>query len=361
MRWFGENDPVGLDELRQVPGLDGIVSSLFNIPSDQVIPPDQLRNLKKTIHAYGFSFEVLESIPVHENIKLGLPDRDRYIEIWIKSMGNAALAGIPVICYNFMLAFDWVRTNLRDALPDGSFSMSYDHTLLDRFDFSAKRIAWANTYTEDSLKAMLEASRAISAEKLWSNLEYFLGRVLPEAERLGIRLAMHPDDPPWEVFGIKRIMGNREGIERLLNISASKSNGLSICTGSLGVNPQNNIPEILTSFAHRLYFMHIRNVKITGEKKYHEVSHKSSEGSLDIYEIMRALYEASYSGPVRPDHGRDLWGEQGITGYGLFDRALGLSYLQGIQETLEKSLPSVIARSISDPLKIDYTKECLTR
>lgn len=335
-RWFGSTDPISLEHIKQIPGVEAIVTSLFDIPAGEIIPLESILEIKKIIEKAGFTIDVLESIPVHEDIKLANPKRDEYINNWCISLENAAKAGISVVCYNFMPAFDWIRTDLKAPLEDGSFSMSYSHKDLAEMDLTEERIAWNNKYTKESLKEMMDACSRLHEDDLWANLLYFLKKVVPVAERVGIKLAIHPDDPPWPVFGIPRIISSEENIDKFLQLYDSPANGVSVCTGSLGANQNNNIPRIIRRFHERIYFMHVRNIKITGKYDYHEVAHKSSCGSLDMVEILKALHENDFKGPLRPDHGRDIWGEEGIPGYGLYDRALGISYISGIWETLEK-------------------------
>ena len=186
------------------------------------------------------------------------------------------------------------------------------------------------------MRALLEQYRHVSEEDLWANLKYFLDRVIKVAEEVRVKMAIHPDDPPWSIFGLPRIITNKDNIQRFLKLYDSPYNGLTLCSGSLGVSPENDIPDLIRSFPGRIHFAHVRNVKITGAHCFEEAAHKSDCGSLDIVEIMKAYYETGFDGYVRPDHGRMIWGETGRPGYGLYDRALGAVYINGIWETLEK-------------------------
>jgi len=337
-RWFGPDDPVTLGEIRQIPGVTGIITSAFDIPADQVVPSERFEELAALCEAEGFTLDAIESIPVHEDIKLGRDNRDELIGVFNESLRNAGKAGIPVVCYNFMLAFDWIRTDLAMKLDDGSTALSYNHKDLETLDLTRELPAWSTTYTPETLEAMLAAARALSEEELWANLQYFLERVVPVAEEAGVLLAIHPDDPPWPVLGIPRIITSEENLDRFLRLVDRHHNGLALCSGSLGANPDNDIPQIARRFSGegRIHFAHIRNIRFTGEKEFHESAHLSSEGSLDLFEIIKAYHDTGFTGPMRPDHGRNLWGEERKPGYGLFDRAIGAAYLQGLWEGAEK-------------------------
>lgn len=316
----------------------GIITSAFDIPPDKVIPLERFRELVNLCEAEGFTLEAIESIPVHEDVKLGWENRDELIAVFNESLRNAGKAGIPVVCYNFMLAFDWIRTDLAMELPDGSTALSYNHDDVEKLDLTRELPAWSTTYTPDTLEVMLRASRALSEEDLWQNLKYFLEQVVPVAEETGVLVAIHPDDPPWPVLGIPRLITCEENLDRFLRLVDRRANGLAICSGSLGSNPENDIPKIVRRFSGegRIHFAHIRNVRITGEKEFHESAHLSSDGSLDLFEIIKAYHDTGFNGPMRPDHGRNIWGEERKPGYGLFDRAIGAVYLQGLWEAVGK-------------------------
>jgi mannonate dehydratase len=336
-RWFGPGDAVTLPNIRQIPGVEGIVAALFEIPPGDVWPKHTLSQLGEQIEREGFRFSVVESIPVHEDIKLGRPTRDRYIENYCRSVQLMGELGIPVLCYNFMPVFDWMRTELTQRLPDGSITMSYDHRALARIDPSGGLTAlpaWAGAYDAASLGALLAAYRDVHAERLWENLAYFLERVAPAAAAAGVKLAIHPDDPPWPIFGLPRIITDGPALERLVGIVDSPANGVTFCTGSLGALPTNDLPAMIRRLGSRVHFMHCRNVRVTADRQFHETAHPSRFGSVDMLAVLRALRDVGYTGPMRPDHGRMIWGEQGRPGYGLHDRALGAMYLQGLWEAL---------------------------
>ncbi|MBI9107536.1 MAG: mannonate dehydratase [Spirochaetales bacterium] len=338
-RWFGPSDPITLQHIRQIPGVEGIVSSAFDIPSDEVIPAEAVLELKAMIEKQSMTLDCFESIPVHDNIKLGTDDRDRYIDIWLESLRNVASAGVRTVCYNFMLAFDWLRTDLSMRLEDGSKAMQYQDAEVAKMDMTGDIPAWSQKYTPETLAEMLKKSRAVSVEQLWANLEYFLKRVVPVAEELGVKLAIHPDDPPWPVLGINRIITSMENLERFVKLVDSPNNGLALCSGSLGANPENDIPAMIRRFGGlgRINFMHVRNLKHTGEKEFHETAHYSPCGNLDMYEIMKSIHDTGFTGPLRPDHGRDVWGEVRTPGYGLYDRAMGVNYILGLWEAITKA------------------------
>jgi mannonate dehydratase len=284
---------------------------------------------------------VIESVPVHEDIKMGCGDRDRYIENYCTTLRNLAQAGVDCVCYNFMPVFDWTRSDLAYDLPDGSNALIYDEATVLKMDPVAGELSlpgWDASYTKDGMKALLDAYKSVSEEDLWNNMKYFLDRVIKVAEEVKVKMASHPDDPPWSIFGLPRIITNKANIQRFLKMYDSPDNGLSLCSGSLGVDPNNNIGDLVRTFADRIHFAHIRNIKITGEKCFEEAAHLSSAGSLDIYDIVKAYCEKGFDGYVRPDHGRMIWGESGKPGYGLFDRALGAAYLNGLFEAAEKEL-----------------------
>ncbi len=340
-RWYGDDDPVTLDQIRQIPGMVGIVSAIYDVAVGEVWPMDKIMALKKKIEDKGLTLEVIESVPVHEDIKLGRPTREKYIENYKQNIKNLGEAGIKVICYNFMPVFDWTRSSLDYELSDGSNALIYKEDTVQKMNPLSGELelpGWDTSYGEGGLKGLLEAYQEVPEEKLWENLGYFLKQIIPVAEIADVKMAIHPDDPPWSIFGLPRIITNKDHLERFINLVDSPYNGISLCSGSLGVSPTNDIPALVRYFGGkgRIHFAHMRNVKITGEKSFEEASHLSKDGSLDMYEIMKAYSEVGFDGPLRPDHGRMVWGETGRPGYGLYDRALGATYLNGLWESLQK-------------------------
>jgi mannonate dehydratase len=340
-RWYGESDPVPLAYIRQIPGMYGIVSAIYDVPVGEVWPVEKIRALKDTIEAHGLKLEVIESVPVHEDIKLGKPSCDRLIDNYGQSLRNLAACGIEVVCYNFMPVFDWTRTSLDMRLPDGSTTLAFDARQVDALDIG-KGIAlpgWDTSYRPDELKALLAEYAALDESGLWANLAYFLRAVVPVAKEAGIKMAIHPDDPPRPIFGLPRIVKNRDDLARLLAIVDDPANGLTLCSGSLGADARNDIPSLVREFGARgrIHFAHLRNVHTNAAGDFHETSHRSADGSLDMAEIVKAYFEVGFDGYARPDHGRMIWGETGRAGYGLYDRALGAVYLNGLWEGVQKT------------------------
>ncbi len=339
-RWFGAADPIPLGHIRQIPGVTGVVTALHDVPVGEAWLRDPLRTVKAQIEDFGLRFAVVESAPVHEDIKLGRATRDRLIDNYCVTVQNIGELGVPVLCYNFMPVFDWTRTDLAHRLPDGSTALAYDDRALAAIDLSRGTAAlpgWAAAYSAEQVGALLAAYREVDAERLWDNLGYFLERVVPVAAKAGVRMAIHPDDPPWPIFGLPRIITNAAALERLVALTDSPANGVTFCTGSLGANPDNDLPAMVRRFGHRIHFAHCRNVRLTGQRRFHETAHPSGQGSVDLCRVLRALREVGFAGPIRPDHGRMIWGETGRPGYGLYDRALGVMYLQGLWEAMVRS------------------------
>jgi mannonate dehydratase len=336
-RWYGPDDPVSLAHIRQIPGTSGIVTALHDIPAGQTWPLARIEERQRHLAAHGLHWSVVESIPVHESIKLGEPKRDTYIQCYIESIRNVGAAGIGTLCYNFMPVFDWLRTNFAMPLPDGSTTMQYLQADCERIDLGAgiERLpAWAQGYSGDELAGLFARYQGVDAEVLFSNFAYFLEAVVPEAERAGVRLAVHPDDPPWPIFGLPRIVNSHETIERVLDVVDSEYNGLTFCTGSLAASRDNRLIEMVRAFGPRINFVHARNVSRSGDRDFYEAAHPSCFGVVDMVAVLRALHDVGFAGPIRPDHGRMIWGEAGTPGYGLYHRALGATYLLGVAEAV---------------------------
>jgi len=340
-RWYGDDDPVKLWQIRQIPGVSGIVSAVYDIPVGEEWPLKLILELKRKIEAAGLQLSVIESVPVHEHIKLGLPGRDRLIENYRRTLRNLGQAGIGIVCYNFMPVFDWTRSQLDYELEDGSTALIYEEEVVRRMNPLTGELqlpGWDSSYRKEDLQLLFEQYASVDEEKLWDNLSYFVKAIMPAAEEAGVRMAIHPDDPPWPIFGLPRIITDEAALDRFLRLYDSPVNGLCLCSGSLGANPANDFPAMVRRFGResRVNFVHARNVKITGERSFEESAHLSSAGSLDMAEIIRALRDIGYAGPIRPDHGRMIWGETGKPGYGLYDRALGAVYLNGMWEAIGK-------------------------
>jgi len=350
-RWFGEGqDPISLNHIRQIPGMTGVVTSLLTIPPGEVWPMDELAAMKKAVTAMGLEAEVIESVNIHEDIKLGLPTRDEKITNYITTMENLAAIGVKCICYNFMPVLDWARSHLYYNLPDGSNTMRYEAAFINSVsveDLAARYAKEADTYEMPgwepqrmkTIRQALEAYEGMTTDNFYANMKYFLDAIIPHAERLNIKMAVHPDDPPQPIFGLPKLIISRNNIRRYLDLNPSPHNGLTLCTGSLGAKKGNDIPAMIQEFGKegRIHFAHVRNLRFENETDFYESAHLTSYGSLDMFAIMKAFHDIGYNGWLRPDHGRMIWDEtikKGRPGYGLYDRALGATYLQGLWEAI---------------------------
>lgn len=340
-RWYGEGrDPISLKKIKQIPGMSGLMGVLDEKAAGEVWTYEECKAYVDHIHEAGLECEVIESVNVHEDIKMGLPTRDQYIANYCETIRNLAKVGVKVIIYNFMPVFDWLRTELKHKNEDGSTSLCYEHEALMKLDPKNLRLpGWDESYTREELNGLLSAYKGITHEKLFENLVYFLKGIMAACDETGIDMAIHPDDPPWDIFGLPRIVTNEKNLDRLLALDPSPRNGLTLCTGSLGASPANDIPALLRKYsaAGRIHFVHARNIRLVGDNGFDETAHPSQYGSLDMYEILKALYDTGFDGYIRPDHGRMIWGEQGRPGYGLYDRALGAVYLEGLWEAITKN------------------------
>lgn len=338
-RWYGEKDSIPLSYIRQIPGMSGVVTAVYDVPVGEVWEMDKILRLKSLCDEKGLEMEVIESVPVHEDIKLGLPTRDRYIANYATTIRNLGKAGVKCICYNFMPVFDWLRTNLHTEAEDGSNALSYNHEELMGLDPHNLHLpGWDESYTSEELNSLLDAYSGMSHEQLFENLVYFLKGIMPACDETGINMAIHPDDPPWDMFGLPRIITGMESYDKLFAAVPNTHNGITLCTGSLGAGRNNDMVAMASKLAARSYFVHLRQITHSGALDFCESGHLTSMGSLDMYGIVKALVEAGFDGYVRPDHGRNIWGEDGKPGYGLYDRALGATYLYGLFEAIEKSL-----------------------
>ncbi len=365
-RWFGAKDPVKLTHIRQVPAVSTIVTQIFDVEVGELIEPEKIKKAKDRIEEAGMRFEIIESLAVHNSIKLGLPEREQYIEIYKKNIAALAKAGIKVIVYNFRPIFRWARTETHMALEDGSsVSVFYkkDADIIDPFVHKAESSEWHREhsksiyqrqlttdleldgyYTEESRKILndlREQYRQIGKDGVWENLKYFLHEIIPVAEENGIRMALHPDDPPWDIFGVYRLIVDEASIDRLLGFYDSPSNGIVFCSGTLGSNTSTDVVALANKYAkmNRIPFAHIRNVKVA-EDAVEECAHYSPCGSIDMVRLLKALHDNSFDGYIRSDHGRMIWGEQGKPGNGIYDRALGAQYILGIWEALDTKIDS---------------------
>lgn len=340
-RWYGESDPVTLENISQIPGMRSVVSAVYDVKPGEVWPNESLAKMKEQCEAHGLVFDIVESIPVHEDIKLGRGEADKLLEVYCENIRRCAAYGVKCVTYNFMPVFDWTRTQLDKKAPDGSTSlvMYWDQMRgLDPLKDDIHLPGWDSSYSQEEVRELITAYGEIGEEGLWHNLEKFLKKVIPVAEECGVRMAIHPDDPPYPIFGLPRIITCEKNLDRMLAIVDSPANALCLCTGSLGCADSNDIPAMVRKYAEmdRIAFMHIRNVKIMEDGSFEERAHLSRCGSLDMYAVVKALTDNGFDGYVRPDHGRMIWGETGKPGYGLFDRALGAAYINGLFEACEK-------------------------
>lgn len=351
-RWYGaESDTVSLSKIRQIPGMSGVMGVLDYKAAGEVWTEEEIAAYIHQIQAAGLECEVIESVNVHEDIKMGLPSRDAYIANYCTTIRNLAKFGVKVIIYNFMPVFDWLRTDLARVIPeDGSNSLYFDEKDLGSMtplDLVRNTMDQSNGFTLPGweperlaeLEATLQRYQSISPDDLRANYRYFLEGIIPTCEECGIVMACHPDDPAWPIFGLPRIAHSKEDFDKIIQLYDSPSNAICLCTGSLGSSPENDIPAIIRHFGslNRIGAMHVRNVKHLGYHKFREASHLSADGDLDMFEIMKAIHDTCPNTYIRPDHGRMIWNEQGRPGYGLYDRALGATYLNGLWEAIQKS------------------------
>ena len=324
-----------------------MISMLYEKLPGEVWEYEEILRLKQEIEAAGLRLSGIESVNVHDAIKVGGPDRDLYIDRYIDSLRNLGRADIHLVCYNFMPVFDWTRTELARVRPDGSTVLAYTQQAIDAVtpetmfesisgDMNGSVMPGWEPERMAKIKELFELYRDTDNEALFRNLKYFLERIMPVCDEYDIRMAIHPDDPAWSVFGLPRIITNLENIQRVMKMVDNPHNGVTFCSGSYGTNLKNDLPLMIRSLKGRIHFAHVRNLKFNSQTDFEEASHLSSDGNFDMYEIMKALYETGFDGPIRPDHGRMIWDEVAMPGYGLYDRALGAAYLNGLWEAIEK-------------------------
>lgn len=338
-RWYGPNDPVTLEKIAQIPAMSGIVSAVYDVPPGGVWSEESIQSIKNAAAAHRLNFEVVESVPVAEDIKLGNEKAADLIDVYCENIRRLGKAGVKCVCYNFMPVFDWLRSELEYPNPDGANSLAYDDAAVRAMNPLTSELSlpgWDESYSKEQLRGLLKQYESISEKQLWKNLQTFLEAVIPVAEKAGVNMAIHPDDPPWGLFGLPRIITCEQNYDRFLKLVDSPANGLTFCTGSLGANPENDLVHMAEKYADRIHFLHLRNILRTDDRCFHEVGHPTECGSLDMYGIVKALVEHGFDGYVRPDHGRMIWGEKGRYGYGLYDRALGAAYITGLFEAVEK-------------------------
>ena len=337
-RWYGPDDNIPLSFIRQIPNMSGVVTACYDVPVGEIWKDETLDLLKEEANKNGLEMEVIESIPVHEHIKLGLEDRDHLIDNYIENIRKCAKHGVKCVCYNFMPVFDWLRTTMHYVNPDGSDSLAYSYEDFLKVDPKNLHLpGWDESYSCEELQSFMSQYQNMTHDDLFNHLVYLLNRIIPVCEEVDINMAIHPDDPPWDLFGLPRIITNEKNIDRFLSLVDSPNNGLTFCTGSLGADKNNDLVAMVDKYAKmgRIHFMHVRNIRVF-DNGFEECAHDQSAGTLDILGIMKALYDNNFDGYLRPDHGRMIWGEEGKPGYGLYDRALGASYINGVWETLNR-------------------------
>lgn len=382
-RWFGKNDSITLEMLRQI-GVEGIVTALYDLPPGEVWQTEAINNLKQTIEHAGLVWSVAESLPVSEEIKYAAPSRDQLINNYCESLKNLGNAGIKTICYNFMPAIDWVRTDLHRQMSDGSSTLYFDRIRYAYFDCKIlQRKGAENDYSEGDLKKIEQLALSLSQEDkdelidtiivktqgfihrkmkegadpvtefkkllqkyegidrkaLRDNLVYFLERVVPVAESHGIKLCIHPDDPPFPVFGLPRIVSREEDLEWILGAVNSPSNGITLCAGSLSAIAENDVPQLAHRFAKHIGFAHLRSTELLPDGDFMEASHLDGHGKL--IEVIRELEKSVPEIPMRVDHGRVLPGDLAIhhnPGYTFYGRMFALAQVEGMMAVVRKEI-----------------------
>ena len=349
LRWYGsKHDSVTLEQIRQIPGVKSVITTLYDSVPGEAWSLEDIRAMKKEVETAGLTIAGIESVNIHDAIKIGSPDREQYIENYITTLERLGQEDIHMVCYNFMPVFDWTRTELARKRPDGSTVLAYNQAAVDALkpeEMFASIDSDSNGFVMPGwepermarVKELFEMYQDVDNEKLFANLKYFLERIMPTCDKYDINMAIHPDDPAWSVFGLPRIIINKENILRMTHMVDNPHNGVTFCSGSYGTNLENNLPDMIRSLKGRIHFAHVRNLKFNSPTDFEESAHLSSDGSFDMYEIMKALYEIGFDGPIRPDHGRMIWGEVAMPGYGLYDRALGAAYLNGLWEAIDKN------------------------
>ena len=350
-RWYGSKfDTVTLEQIRQIPGVTGVITTLYDTTPGEVWTREAIHALKEEVEASGLHISGIESVNIHDAIKIGSPDREQYIDNYIETLKHLGKEDIHLVCYNFMPVFDWTRTELARVRPDGSTVLAYKQSAVDALvpekmfesiagDANGAILPGWEPERMAKLDELFKAYAPVTKEKLWENLKYFLEALMPTCRECDIKMAIHMDDPPWDIFGLPRLLVDAESIDRFLNMVDDEYNCLTLCSGSLNANPNNNVAEIVRKHCDRIAFAHIRNIHHFPNGDFSEAAHRDCCGETGIIEILRAYHDCGYEGYIRPDHGRQLWEEgPGVCrpGYGKYDRALGVQYMLGVWDTLDR-------------------------